>query len=61
MDRAEMWGASFEGGLSSAASSSKDGAMADGGRVIGWSDKGTVHVWGDIEGDMKSKELAGGA
>ena len=40
VDRAEMWGVGFEGALSE---------PSKGGRVVGWSDKGTVHVWGSRE------------
>ncbi|WVR07990.1 hypothetical protein IAU60_005033 [Kwoniella sp. DSM 27419] len=42
VDRAEMWGARFDplGDV---------GPLGFEGRVVGWSDKGTVHVWGDGE------------
>ncbi|WVQ84518.1 hypothetical protein IAT38_006672 [Cryptococcus sp. DSM 104549] len=40
VDRAEMWGAEFEGAA---------GREGKEGRVVGWSDKGTIHVWGDEE------------
>lgn len=39
MDRAEMWGVQFQDGVREADKSQK------GGMVVGWSDKGTVHVW----------------
>lgn len=43
MDRVEMWGLAFEG-----SPSKDDGAKSHfikGGRILGWSDKGTVHIW----------------
>lgn len=39
MDRAEMWGIKFEDEVQESDKSRK------GGMVVGWSDKGTVHVW----------------
>jgi WD40 repeat protein len=39
VDRAEMWGLEFD--------SSDTGPRSKGGKVVGWSDKGTVHVWDD--------------
>ncbi|ODN94814.1 hypothetical protein L198_04961 [Cryptococcus wingfieldii CBS 7118] len=41
VDPAEMWGVSFEGDVGGK------------GRVVGWSDKGTIHVWG--RGENKEK------
>jgi WD40 repeat protein len=40
VDRAEMWGVQFEPGLTK-------GGPSKGGKVVGWSDKGTIHVWND--------------
>ena len=37
VDRAEMWGVQFE-----------DRGMT-GTRIVGWSDKGTIHIWGSAE------------
>ncbi|ORX37625.1 hypothetical protein BD324DRAFT_622668 [Kockovaella imperatae] len=43
VDRAEMWGVGFEP------------RPAEGlGRVVGWSDKGTVHVWATAPSEIKS-------
>ncbi|OCF61849.1 hypothetical protein L486_01511 [Kwoniella mangroviensis CBS 10435] len=42
VDRAEMWGCEFE----------NDGK----GRVVAWSDKGTVHVWKDEDGARSKTE-----
>jgi hypothetical protein len=39
MDRADMWGVKFEDEVSEGDRARK------GGMVVGWSDKGTVHVW----------------
>lgn len=60
VDRAEMWGAVLEGGTfgevgkkegeEGGASVGMEGLA--GGRVIGWSDKGTVHVWGRSTDDQ---------
>ncbi|KAK8849744.1 hypothetical protein IAR55_005079 [Kwoniella newhampshirensis] len=47
VDRAEMWGVEFE---------ELNVAGGTGGRVVGWSDKGTVHVWGDDEASSASKD-----
>ncbi|ODN73359.1 hypothetical protein L202_07899 [Cryptococcus amylolentus CBS 6039] len=41
VDPAEMWGVSFEGDVGGK------------GRVVGWSDKGTIHVWGREESKEK--------
>jgi hypothetical protein len=56
VDRAEMWGAVLEEGVLPRADAAGAGTMGGeggeappGGRVIGWSDKGTVHVWGQAE------------
>ncbi|WWD20374.1 hypothetical protein CI109_104850 [Kwoniella shandongensis] len=51
VDRAEMWGVEFE----EATTGSGNGA-AKGGRVVGWSDKGTVHVWGEDESSSVSSK-----
>jgi hypothetical protein len=50
IDRAEMWGAVLEEGILGFEGGHRghDGALA-GGRVVGWSDKGTVHMWGEAE------------
>lgn len=50
MDRAEMWGVQFEDGA-------QEGDRArKGGMVVGWSDKGTVHVWeGDKAGESSKR------
>lgn len=53
VDRAEMWGAAFAGGPALNAGQgaqspplpSKDEGAGLGGRVMGWSDKGTIHIW----------------
>ncbi|OCF35165.1 hypothetical protein I316_03207 [Kwoniella heveanensis BCC8398] len=49
VDRAEIWGAKFDAPSSTdEASHGNTGVIGGGkGRVVGWSDKGTVHVWGD--------------
>ncbi|WVW86843.1 hypothetical protein I302_108898 [Kwoniella bestiolae CBS 10118] len=44
VDKAEMWGCKFE---------SERGGK---GRVVAWSDKGTVHVWKDEEGSKAKTE-----
>jgi WD40 repeat protein len=40
VDRAEMWGARFE-------PPDSETLGGKGGRVVGWSDKGTMHIWDD--------------
>lgn len=53
MDRADMWGVKFEDEVTEGDRARK------GGMVVGWSDKGTVHVWeGDVGGET-SKSLVG--
>lgn len=53
VDRAEIWGLCFEDTVFVDPSALADAERArelarrKGGRVVGWSDKGTVHVWGD--------------
>ncbi|WVF68532.1 hypothetical protein IAT40_003300 [Kwoniella sp. CBS 6097] len=49
VDRAEMWGAKFDASVSSGdnGAGKGDSGGSGKGRVVGWSDKGTVHVWGD--------------
>lgn len=49
MDRAEMWGVKFEDETYEADRARK------GGMVVGWSDKGTVHVW---EGEKTGESLS---
>ncbi|WVN90882.1 uncharacterized protein L203_106125 [Cryptococcus depauperatus CBS 7841] len=44
VDPAEVWGVGFEG----------DGKDA---RVVGWSDKGTIHVWGDESAKAEQESL----
>lgn len=61
VDRAEMWGAQFEDAVSG--KMGQKGAMTEerrrdelrskGGRVVGWSDKGTVHVWGNADDESR--------
>ena len=43
VDRAEIWGVLFEDSIFPV--DRRDGMRRKGGRVVGWSDKGTVHVW----------------
>ena len=43
VDRAEMWGAGLEDGVLGLQAGPGHG---QGGRVVAWSDKGTVHMWG---------------
>lgn len=53
VDRAEIWGLSFEDTVFVDVAALEDSekhreiTRRKGGRVVGWSDKGTVHVWGD--------------
>lgn len=53
MDPAGMWGVRFEEAVfAPKAAADQDERRREelrrkGGRVVGWSDKGTVHVWGD--------------
>lgn len=62
VDRAEMWGVRFEDGIfggngGDEGEKRRDELRRKGGRVVGWSDKGTVHVWGDEDsagGSIKS-------
>ncbi len=69
VDRAEMWGAVLEEGVLPRADVAErakavgavggaGGEMPPGGRVIGWSDKGTVHVWGQSESDAADASAA---
>lgn len=52
MDRAEMWGVKFEDEV-------QDNDRArKGGMAVGWSDKGTVHVWAGENAGESSKRLA---
>lgn len=62
VDPAEIWGLVFEDAVFA-----DFGALSDpdrrreyqkrkGGRVVGWSDKGTVHVWGSDGGSSKSSK-----
>lgn len=50
VDPAEIWGVLFEDSVFDIPLSDPDRrrehAKRKGGRVVGWSDKGTVHVWG---------------
>ena len=48
VDRAEMWGAGLEDGVLGLQAGYGQG-QGQGGRVVAWSDKGTVHMWGDEE------------
>lgn len=53
VDRAEMWGAALANGSASHSQGTSpmspppkgEGSSRLGGRVMGWSDKGTIHVW----------------
>ena len=45
VDRAEMWGTAFE-----PRTTFTEGEM---GRVVGWSDKGTIHVWATAPPETK--------
>ena len=49
VDRAEMWGVKPEDAvlLDNGNGTTLDERRRKGGRVVGWSDKGTVHVWVD--------------
>lgn len=47
MDRAEMWGVRPEDVAFRDNDSASNGRRSKGGRVVGWSDKGTIHVWVD--------------
>lgn len=50
MDRAEMWGVKFEDEVQESDRARK------GGMVVGWSDKGTVHVWaGESTGESSKR------
>lgn len=62
VDRAEMWGAQFEDGITGASTSigsiedrRRDELRSKGGRVVGWSDKGTVHIWGYVDDDPRQQ------
>jgi hypothetical protein len=56
-----MWGAQFEDTI--IGKMRQEGAMTEeqrrdelrskGGRVVGWSDKGTVHVWGNADDELR--------
>jgi WD40 repeat protein len=47
VDRADMWGVKFEDEVMEGDTARK------GGMVVGWSDKGTIHVWeGDKAGEI---------
>lgn len=54
VDRAEMWGAVLEDGILSQDKAASSHALP-GGRVAGWSDKGTVHMWG-VSGQASQEE-----
>lgn len=52
MDRAEMWGVKFEDEVQ------EGDRIRKGGMVVGWSDKGTVHVWAGESVGESSKRSA---
>ncbi|ORY34662.1 hypothetical protein BCR39DRAFT_585627 [Naematelia encephala] len=60
VDRAEIWGVTAEDAVlrewptssSGDADKRRDEVRRKGGRVVGWSDKGTVHVWGAVDDDV---------
>lgn len=59
VDRAEIWGLQFEDSIDSRpleGERRRDALRRKGGRVVGWSDKGTVHVWAG--GDAPAKPRA---
>ncbi|KAL1412541.1 Phosphatidylinositol 3,5-bisphosphate-binding protein [Vanrija albida] len=63
VDPAEVWGAVFEDAPFAAAEGDderrRELARRKGGRVAGWSDKGTVHIWGgEGEGAPKPAKSA---
>ena len=47
MDRAEMWGVRPEDAALRDTGDVTNERMSKGGRVVGWSDKGTIHIWLD--------------
>ncbi|KAK4685029.1 hypothetical protein P7C73_g5125, partial [Tremellales sp. Uapishka_1] len=49
VDRAQIWGTGFEDFVFD----TSDEKRRRGGRVVGWSDKGTVHVWGHTEDEQR--------
>lgn len=61
VDRAEIWGLQFEDGVVSDhralvdADKRREHLRRKGGRVVGWSDKGTVHVWAGGDAPVKPK------
>ena len=61
VDRAEIWGARFEDGvfpldMSQDGVDAREERLRKGGKVVAWSDKGTVHVWAsEPESDSAKK------
>lgn len=61
VDRAEIWGLQFEDGIFAEqraladADKRREHLRRKGGRVVGWSDKGTVHVWASGDAPAKPK------
>jgi hypothetical protein len=58
VDRAEIWGLQFEDGIDTRpleGDRRRDALRRKGGRVVGWSDKGTVHVWAGGDAPAKPK------
>lgn len=59
-----MWGVEFERGgggdgadrVGTDDEKRRDEAKRKGGRVVGWSDKGTVHVW-ESEEEVEAKRV----
>ncbi|GMK56612.1 hypothetical protein CspeluHIS016_0304520 [Cutaneotrichosporon spelunceum] len=58
VDRAEIWGLQFEDAIDLRpldGDRRRDALRRKGGRVVGWSDKGTVHVWAGGDATVKLK------
>ncbi|BEI82656.1 hypothetical protein CcaverHIS002_0305240 [Cutaneotrichosporon cavernicola] len=58
VDRAEIWGLQFEDAIDLRpldGDRRRDALRRKGGRVVGWSDKGTVHVWAGGDAPIKPK------
>lgn len=52
VDRAEMWGVKAENAVSPDGGDHRDDRRRNGANVVGWSDKGTVHVWFDEQDSL---------